>query len=105
MSVSADLTLQNFVSKIKALHERDWKKLRIEDLVHLIKQLHDDIASHNKVDDKINEMNAAIDFIKKQCLSNSNEINEIKSTNEILNEENSALKVNNSCCLRQNKKS
>ena len=83
------------MSKIKALHERDWKKLRIEDFVHLIKQLPDDIASHNKVDDKINEMNAAIDFIKKQCLLNSNEINQIKSTNEILKEENSVMKVNN----------
>ena len=55
------------------------------------------ILRHNnlKVNDKINEMNAAIDFIKNHCLTNSNEINQLKLTNGKLKEEILYLKVNN----------
>ena len=65
--------------------------------VHIIRQLADDIAPNDylKVNDKINEMNAAIDFIKNHCLTNSNEINQLKLMNGKLKEVILDLKVNN----------
>ena len=92
--MAADLTPQNFVTKIKEMEVRDRKKIRCEELINIILQLPGDFVDSypTKFEEKLNELSASIDFVKLQAVSNTTELLSLKSMNSNLETENNTLK-------------
>ena len=94
----ADLTMNNFVSKIKEMNERERKRISLSELINIILQLPCDFESGTNVEsfhEKFAELNAAIDFVKTQAINNTTEILILKNVNNDIRTENIALKEEN----------
>ena len=65
--IMADLTVDNFIMKIKDMQPRERKHLRVEDLVKLIIQLTDTQPANNcdEVMNSINEMMITLTQVQK----------------------------------------
>lgn len=103
----ADLSVSNFISKIKQMSDRERNKIRKEELINLIIQLPGDFNQNcsSAIEDKFSDLTASIDFIKSQTMNNATEIalqknqnKELQLENESLKEEISALKSDITSC-------
>ena len=91
----SELTLENFVQKIKAMSPRDRNKVSKEELINLIIQLPDEsapsIESFNNLSSRVDGLVNLISFTQSQVADNSATIRNLERSNESLINDNSRL--------------
>ena len=86
-----ELTVANFVSKIKAMDSRErLKKLDLKKLIELICSIPDD---ENIVAAQLADLKATVENINKTSAVNSNEILALKAQNEEIVKKNAAMRI------------
>ena len=91
------LTVDNFISRIKEMDERDRKKLRLQEIIELILMLPEDLininsdAKFNSMGATINNLAASVEIIRAQSIQNTAEILKINNSNCELTLENTKL--------------
>jgi len=80
----------NFIAGIKAMHDRERKKIRADVLLDLIMRAPDQ-TNYDEV--KLNEIHAAIVIIRKQGVETAAELVNVKSSNAGLLDENKTLMI------------
>ena len=91
----SELTLENFVQKLKAMSPRDRNKVSKEELISLIIQLPDEsapsIESFNNLSSRVDGLVNLISFTQSQVADNSATIRNLERSNESLINDNSRL--------------
>ena len=89
----SDLTVDNFITSIKAMSERERKKVNLAELINIIMQLPDDFMNPNETDSKIGKLETLMEIVQKQGLENADTIQNIQVENTRITIENNELKA------------
>ena len=95
--MSEPLTVENFITKIKAMSERERNKIRAVDLINLIVMMPEQSTpspndEFNSLNEKINGLVASVEFVNSQAVKNSASLQNISVVNNELKLENESLK-------------
>ena len=89
------LTVDNFISRIKEMDERERKKLCLQEIIELILMLPEDLINSdgkfNSMGATINNLAASVEIIRSQSIQNTAEILKVNNSNHELTLENTKL--------------
>ena len=88
-----DLTVSNFVAKIKAMDNRERNKLTAKKLIELICQVPESTEDTSPLQAQFAEMKICIENLTRSTAINNNDIKLIKAENEDYARKNAALRV------------
>ena len=88
-----DLTVFNFVAKIKAMDTRERNKLTAKKLIELICQVPESTEDSSPLDAQFAEMKLCVENLTKSTANNNNEIKLIRAENEAYVKQNAALRI------------